>query len=223
MRTFDEILGIAATRKGGREAVLNDTRAPLSPQALADVPDDRWLAQMARCIFQSGISWQVVDRKWPEIEAAFGGFSVGRTALLSDDDVDALLRDPRIIRSAPKVLAIRHNAAWMQEVAAEHGAFARRVADWPAQDFAGLLDWLKTSGQRLGGNTGAYVLRFVGRDGFILSRDVVARLQAEGVIDRAPTSKKAMAAVQAAFNTWAEQSGLPLTTISRVLAQSIDG
>jgi hypothetical protein len=41
------------------------------------------------------------------------------------------------------------------------------------------------------------------------------------VIDKAPTSKKGWMAVQAAFNQWQAESGLPLTTISRVLAQSI--
>jgi len=50
---------------------------------------------------------------------------------------------------------------------------------------------------------------------------VLARLAAEGVIDKAPTSKMAWAAVQEAFDTWRAQSGQPLTTISRVLAQSI--
>jgi hypothetical protein len=49
----------------------------------------------------------------------------------------------------------------------------------------------------------------------------VARLVAEGVVDKAPSSKKAWAAVQDAFNTWRAQSGQSLTTISRVLAQSI--
>ena len=55
---------------------------------------------------------------------------------------------------------------------------------------------------------------------FILSRDVTARLIAEGVIDKPATSKTALKSVQAAFNTWMEQSGRSLTEISRVLAMS---
>lgn len=65
-------------------------------------------------------------------------------------------------------------------------------------------------------------MRFMGKESFVLSKDVVARLIVEGVIDKAPTSKKAMKDVQAAFNTWKAQSGRTLTEISRVLAQSID-
>ena len=221
MRTFDEILQIAADRKGGRDAVLADIPKPLTADALAAIPDDRWLAAMARGIFQAGISWTVVNNKWPGIEEAFDGFDIGRTALMSDDRLDQLLADTRIIRSPPKVVAIQQNAVFIQETAAEAGSFGRKIGDWPGEDFASLLDWLKKQGQRLGGNTGAYMLRTMGKDGFMMSGDVVARLVEEGVIDGPPTSKRAMAAVQGAFNTWADQSGQPLTTISRVLAQSI--
>lgn len=222
MRPFAQILAIAAARKGSEAAVLSDTRPPLTPQALAAIPDDRWLSMMAKVIFQAGISWQVVERKWPEIEAAFDGFAPGPLSMMDDDRFDALLADPRVIRSGAKIAAIRDNAAFVRQVSAESGGFGRRIADWPAADFAGLLAWLERNGSRLGGNSGAYVLRFMGRDGWILSRDVVARLRAEGVIDGKPGSRKAMAAVQAAFDRWQAESGLPLTTISRVLAQSID-
>jgi 3-methyladenine DNA glycosylase Tag len=80
---------------------------------------------------------------------------------------------------------------------------------------------MKKRGARLGGATGQYFLRFMGVDSFILSRDVTARLIAEGVIDKSPTSKRAMTAVQAAFNQWQEQSGRSLTEISRILAMSV--
>ncbi|MEZ5769535.1 MAG: hypothetical protein R3D80_19145 [Paracoccaceae bacterium] len=49
----------------------------------------------------------------------------------------------------------------------------------------------------------------------------MARLTAEGVIDGPATSKRALAAIQAAFNTWAAQSGRSLREISRTLAFSI--
>lgn len=223
MRSYEEILDIAAERKGGRAAVLDGILAPLSADELAAIPDARWLAQMARGILQAGISWTVVEKKWPGITEAFHGFDVPRLAMMSEDWFDELLADTRIIRSAPKVRAIQQNAVFIQEVSAAHGSFGRRVGDWPAEDFAGLLDWLKREGARLGGATGAYALRQMGKEGYILSGSVVARLVAEGVVDKAPASKKAWAAVQYAFNTWQAESGQSLTVISRVLAQSIDG
>ncbi|WP_028028735.1 DNA-3-methyladenine glycosylase I [Gemmobacter nectariphilus] len=221
MRSYDEILAMAAERKGGFGAVLDDIPVPLGADALAAIPDDRWLSTMARCIFQAGISWKVVEAKWPGIEEAFHGFDIGRVSMMDDAWFDALVADPRVIRSAPKIAAIRDNAAFIRRVAEEHGSFGRKVADWPASDFAGLVAWLAKQGSRLGGSTGPYVLRFMGRDGYILSQDVVKRLVAEGVIDGPPTSAKARAAVQRAFDEWQAQSGQPLTTISRVLARSI--
>jgi len=221
MRKFDDILMMAVERKGGFNAVLGDITPPKSPEEIAAIPDNDWLAQMARGIFQAGISWKVVENKWPGINEAFEGFDTGRLSMMSDDWFDALLKDTRVIRSAPKIRAISDNAVFIRQVASEHGRFGKRIADWPDEDFFGLLDWLQKEGSRLGGNTGAYTLRIMGRDGFMMSKDVVARLVAEGIIDKAPTSKAAKKAVQEAFNQWRAESGRSLTEISRVLARSI--
>ena len=221
MRTFDEILAIAAERKGGVDAVLADIPTPLDADALAAIPDSLWLARMTRGIMQAGISWKVVENKWPGIEEAFLNFDIGAIGLQPDDWYYDLCEDTRIIRSPPKVRAVLDNAQFIRRVSAEYGSFGRKVGDWPAGDFAGLIDWLKTEGARLGGSTGPYVLRFMGKESYILSADVVARLVAEGVVDKEPTSKKAMAAVQAAFDQWRAESGQNLTVISRVLAQSV--
>lgn len=216
MRSFEEILDIAADRKGGRSAVLEGMVPPKSAEEIAQIPDDRWLAAMARGIFQAGISWKVVENKWPDIEDAFHGFDVGRVSMMSDDWFYDLVEDRRVIRSAPKIRAIQENAVFILDK-----NFGTRVADWPAEDFVGLLEWMQKNGSRLGGGTGSYLLRSMGKESYIMSKDVVARLVAEGVIDKAPTSKKAKQAVQEAFNAWKAESGFNLSDISRVLAQSI--
>jgi 3-methyladenine DNA glycosylase Tag len=218
MRHFADIAALAIARKGSLEAILSGLPAMKTPADLAAIPDDRWLAQMARGIFQAGISWSVVDAKWPGIEAAFMGFAPGPVSMIEGDALDTLIADPRVIRSAPKIIAIRDNAATLRA----HPGFGARVAAWPEADFTGLLDWLSRDFSRLGGTTGQYLLRIMGKDGFILTRDVLARLQAEGVISGAPGSAKAMRAIQAAFSQWRAESGLTLSQISRVLAQSID-
>ena len=55
----------------------------------------------------------------------------------------------------------------------------------------------------------------------IFNENLIKVLIDEGIIDKAPTSQKALAAVQEAFNAWMDQSGRSLTEISRVLAMSI--
>lgn len=220
MQSYQEILAISARRKGGEAAVLEGIPVPKTAAELADIPDDRWLSAMARGVFQAGFNWQVVENMWPGFETAFHGFDVGRCALMDDEWFDTLVSDTRIVRHGAKIMSVRDNAAFVSETSRAHNGFGRFIADWPSDDYVGLLERLKKDGSRLGGATGQYMLRSMGRDGFILSRDVVARLIAEGVVDKPPTSKGAMRSVQEAFNIWAEQSGKGLTHLSRVLAMS---
>ena len=218
MRTFDELYAIAAERKGGADA-LEDLIPLPDPDATA-MSEDRWLAIMTKCIFQAGFNWKVVENKWDGFEAAFHGFDVDRCAFLHDEDMDRLMADKGIIRNGPKIRTVIDNAHFLQGLRDEGGA-GTVLGGWPSTDYIGLLERLKKDGARLGGMTGQYAMRFAGRDAFILSRDVTARLIAEGVIDKPATSKTAMRAVQAAFNTWMEQSGRGLTEISRVLAFTV--
>lgn len=220
MRHFDEIFEIAAARHDGPEALDAALSPPLPATELAAIPEDRWLSIMAKCVFQAGFNWKVIENRWPGFEAAFDGFDVGRCAFMDDKKFDALLQDTSIVRNGMKIATVRDNAAFLLELRDQGGAGVV-LGGWPSQDYIGLLDLLKTQGSRLGGSSGQYAMRFAGRDSFILSRDVTARLVAEGVIDKPATSKTAMRAVQAAFNTWMDQSGRSLTEISRVLAMSV--
>ncbi|QPH53650.1 DNA-3-methyladenine glycosylase I [Pontivivens ytuae] len=222
MRTYDQIFALAAERQGGAEALEAKLTKPMPQAELEAVPDDRWLSAMTRAIFQAGFNWKVVDSMWPGFETAFRGFDVGHCAMMSDERLEELTSDTSIVRHGAKIRAVRENAAFLQELAQEHGQPAGVViARWPAEDYVGLLAMLKKRGTRLGGTTAQYMLRFMGRDSFILAQDVVARLEAEGVIDGPATSQKAQRAIQAAFNEWAAQSGRSLTEISRTLAMSI--
>ncbi len=221
MRRFDELYAIAAARKGGEEALEALLDTPRSAAELAAIPDDRWLSAMARQVFQAGFSRKVIAAKWDGFEAAFDGFDPEHVALYGDDELDRLLADARIIRNGQKITAVVQNAALIRDLEDEHGSAAQVFAHWPGADLAGLLEMMKKRGSRLGGNTGQRVLRMMGRDSYVLTPDVTARLKAEGVISGPATSHRAMAAVQAAFNSWAEQSGRPLTQISQVLAYSI--
>ena len=215
MRTFDELYAIAAERKGGAEAL--EELFPLPDPKVTEIPEDRWLANLTKCIFQAGFNWKVIENKWDGFEAAFHGFDVDRCAFLHDEDMDRLMADKGIVRNGPKIRTVIENAHFLQSLRDEGGA-GQVLGGWPSEDYIGLLDRMKKDGARLGGMTGQYAMRFAGRDAFILSRDVTARLIAEGVIDKPATSKTAMKSVQAAFNTWMEQSGRGLTEISRVLA-----
>ena len=221
MRDFGEIHDIAAKRKGGGPALDALLSRPLSQGDLAATTEDRWLSTMAKSLFQAGFNWKVIEAKWAGFEAAFDGFDPQRVAFYNDEHMDRLLADKRIVRNGAKIAAVIENARFVNDLKAENGNFGAFFADWPNEDFVGLLEFLKKRGARLGGTTGQRVMRVMGRDAFMLSSDVIARLIAEDVIDKPPTSKRDLAAVQTAFNTWATQSGRSLTEISQVLAMSV--
>lgn len=79
------------------------------PQHTAKTLDD-FLEHLSKGVFQAGISWRVVDVKWPSNTKAFHSFSVERVARMNDRDIDTLVKDERVIRSRPKIAAAVHNA-----------------------------------------------------------------------------------------------------------------
>lgn len=222
LRSFADIWDRAVARKGGEAEVEKLLPTLRTPAELAAIPDDRWLSMMSKCVFQAGFSWSVVDKKWPGTEAAFWDFSPARCRAMSDEEFDALLKDTRIIRNGAKVRSVQNNAAFVMDLATEHGSAGKAFAGWPMSDYIGLLDLLKTRGDRLGGGAGMMFLRFMGKDSWVTSPDMVKALAREGVIDGAPDTKKARKATQAAFDAWAAESGRPFAHISRVLAMSVD-
>lgn len=222
MTDFSTIRARAARRKGG-EAVLESLLPPVPSQAaLADVPDDRILAEMAKRIFCSGFVWSVIDRKWPGFEEAFLQFQPSALLFQPDEFWHDLAQDGRIVKHPQKIKSVRDNAAFVTAIAKEHGSFGRFLSQWPADDQVGLLDLMAKRGGRLGGKTGQYFLRFIGFDGFVTSPDMAAALRDAGLdIAADPTSKGDMKKVQAQINAWAAETGLPRVHLSRILAMSI--
>jgi 3-methyladenine DNA glycosylase Tag len=194
---------------------------PKTARQLETIPDHRWLAMMTRCIFQAGFNWKVIDNKWPGFEDAFEGFNPVRWAMAPDEDLDALARDTRIVRNPQKIITVRDNAVYVQGLVRDHGSAGAFFSKWPSTDQVGLMAHMKKHASRMGGNSAQYFLRFMGKDGFMLSRDVVAALIREGVVDRQPTSKADLAQTQEAFNVWTAQSRRPMTQVSRTLAMSV--
>ncbi|MCH8497447.1 MAG: DNA-3-methyladenine glycosylase I [Marinobacter sp.] len=219
---FDSIYERAAARKGGEQAL--QALLPVVPDSrfLRERGDDRYLAEMTRCIFRAGFVWRVIDNKWPDFEAAFEGFVPAYWQQVPPDVLETLGRDTRVVRNMQKICTVPDNARMIVDASRDSGGFGHFLADWPSDDQAGLLLWLKRHGARLGGNTAQYFLRMVGWDGYILSNDVMAALRRDKLLDATPGSKKALHQVQQAFNQWHQDTGMPYTHLSRIVACSID-
>ena len=222
MTAFKTIRARAEKRKGGPKALAKLLPANPDAKALAKLPDDRILADMTKRVFCAGFAWSVIENKWPDFEKAFLGFKPAKLAFQPDEFWGALMDDKRIVRNGAKIMSVRDNAQFVQSIAKEHGSFGKFLANWPASDEIGLLNLLTKQGSRLGGNTGQMFLRFVGWDGFVTSKDVVACLRDAGLdIAEEVKSKGDLAKVQAAFNAWAEETNLPYAHLSCICALSV--
>ncbi|MFC1664811.1 DNA-3-methyladenine glycosylase I [Pseudomonadota bacterium] len=192
-----------------------------SARSLAEIPDHRYLSEMAKCIFRSGFVWRVVENKWDNFERVFHDFDPASCASMSDEELETLMRDTSIIRYFKKIKSVRDNAQFILDIADEHDRFAKFISKWPEDNIVELFGMLKKRGSRLGGHTGQYFLRYMGKDTFIFSKDVTAVLISQGIVDKEPSNQKELQATQQAFNQWKNESGRPLCQISRILAMSV--
>ena len=221
MTPFKAIRARAAKRKGGEAALASLLPKVPSQKALARVTDDRVLAEMAQRIFSAGFVWSVIEKKWPGFEAAFLGFEPEAAQLPAGRVLGGPADDKRIVRNPQKIKAVRDNAAFVLDIAKEHGSFGKFLGAWPADDQVGLLEVLGKRGARLGGMTGQYFLRFIGKDIYIASNDMIACLRDAGLDISGATSKKDQRKIQDQLNAWAKETGLPYTHLSRICAMSI--
>lgn len=221
MTTFAKIRKAAEKRLGadGLAARLPDVKPPA---ALRKVGDDRYLSLMSLRIFRAGLKHEMVDAKWPEFERAFHGFEPRRVRAMSDEAVEKLMDDKRLIRHLGKLKSVQANAAAMCDIAGEHGGFGAFLAGWLGSDIVGLWDVLAKRFTQLGGNSGPYFLRMAGKDTFVPTPFVVKALNHWGALEGEPKGKAGRAQLQAIFNAWAEETGMPLAHLSMTLAVSVE-
>lgn len=195
----------------------------LSKEQLIAKSDGQYLSAISQRVFRAGMTHSVVDARWPAFEKAFWGFDPEKMIMLSPEQIEAFAKDKALIRHLTKMRTIPLNAQMILDIRREyHMSFAEFIATWPIEDIIGLWALLKKRGARLGGRSGAGFLRLVGKDTFLLTSDVVARLNANGIIQGTPTSQSDLKLVQQTFNHLHQQSGRPLCQLSAMLSLSIN-
>lgn len=121
-----------------------------------------YLDVISRAVFQSGMSWRVVEAKWEGFREAFSGFDPGVVAAFTDDDVERLAGDTRIIRNRRKIEATISNAQAMLELEAQPGGFAGWLRSH--SDFDATVAALRGEFRFLGDTGAYYFLYVVGED-----------------------------------------------------------
>jgi DNA-3-methyladenine glycosylase I len=125
----------------------------IKPKSLAD-----YLEVMSKAGFQAGISWQVVETKWPAIREAFDGFNPEVISQYSNTKKADLLEDARVIRNHLKIEAVVYNAQKIIELDAKYGGFRKYLRSFGS--YEELVKDLRKKFKFLG-EMGAYYFLFV--------------------------------------------------------------
>ncbi len=208
----------ACERKGGEAALEYLLGKPLSAEDVANIPDDRFLAEFTKKVFQAGFVWRVIENKWANFERLFFEFDVDKVLLMPDEMLEQRAQNPDIIRNYNRVKTIRENALMIHDISREYGSFGQFVVSHDKSNIIGLWQFLKQRGARLGGNSGPYALRALGIDTFVLSPDVKAYFNQRGIISGSATSKRSLQAIQTGFTQLQQESGRSLQELSLIIA-----
>jgi DNA-3-methyladenine glycosylase I len=72
---------------------------------------------------QAGLSWETILKRREGYRTAFKQFDPKKVALMTDQELEALLQNPGIIRNRLKVFSARKNAVAFLEIQKEFGSF----------------------------------------------------------------------------------------------------
>jgi len=222
MRDYKWLHEYCLNRFGSAAELEAHLPVPKTPAQLREISDDRYLSTMALRVFRAGLKHSLVDAKWPAFEEVFFGFDPDKVVLMGAEHLERLMQDTRIIRHLGKLKSVPRNAQMILDVEKQYGSFGAFIADWPVQDITGLWQYLAKHGNQMGGLSAPRFLRMVGKDTFIPTWDVVAALNAQGIVDKVPSSKRDQALVQEVFNQWQAESGRPLCQLSAMLAYTVN-
>ncbi len=137
----------------------SEMKAPeqINPQRLGD-----YLDVMSKAVFQTGMSWRVVENKWTGTREVFHDFDAERVASMSLAEIDAIAGDTRVIRNRRKIEAIVSNAARMVELDKQHGSFKSYLRSHGG--FEGTVAALRKEFKFLGDMGAYYMLYVVGEE-----------------------------------------------------------
>ncbi len=125
--------------------------------------DEAYFENFTRVIFQAGLNWKVVDKKWPTMVKAFEKFSIAKVASFTDKDAARLLKDEGIVRNKNKVCATIQNAAEFQNIRKQYGSFQKYLDSLDkSENYAAVVSDLTKRFKHLGPSSAGTFLYTVG-------------------------------------------------------------
>ncbi|MCZ2856145.1 MAG: DNA-3-methyladenine glycosylase I [Candidatus Bathyarchaeota archaeon] len=127
--------------------------------------DNAYFENMTRIIFQAGLSWKLIDKKWPRFRKAFMNFHIEQVAQFNNDDVEQLMNNPSIVRNRAKILATTNNARQFQNIAKGFGSFQRFIDSLDkSNNYALVVKVLNKRFNRIGPSSARIFLYSVGEN-----------------------------------------------------------
>ncbi len=126
--------------------------------------DDGYFEQMSKVVFRAGLNWSVIEKKWPDIKRAMANFSIDAVAQFDADDIDRLLKDDGMIRSAKKIAGVIGNARAVQKIQQDFGSFPKYLQAVKANGEEALLKDLRKRFAFLGESSSVMFLFAVGEE-----------------------------------------------------------
>jgi 3-methyladenine DNA glycosylase Tag len=132
------------------------------PEQIKPASLDDYLEVMSKAVFQSGMSWKVVEAKWPGTREAFHNFDIKKVAALDEHNIDSLTQDTRVIRNYRKLNAVVFNAQQMIALDQQHNGFKNYLRS--QVDFDATLTMIRKDFKFMGPTGVYYFLYVVGED-----------------------------------------------------------
>jgi Methyladenine glycosylase len=125
----------------------------IEPRDLSD-----YFEVLTKAVFQSGMSWRVIEAKWDGFREAFDSFEPRKVSAYTPDDVDRLAQDTRIVRNRRKIQATVDNAVEMVALEDQEGGLVSLLRSQGSFD-----DTVAELRRRFSflGDTGAYYFLYV--------------------------------------------------------------
>jgi len=89
--------------------------------------DSLWFEFLTLEGAQAGLSWRTIVNKIKGYQQSFKNFDIKKVAVMTDDELDLLLTNPKIIRNRLKVYSTRNNAQQMLKIQREFGSFDKYI------------------------------------------------------------------------------------------------
>jgi DNA-3-methyladenine glycosylase I len=112
--------------------------------------DSEYFERMSRALFTAGLSWTMVEKKWPNFRKAFAAFSTEKVGKMTERDVKSLMGNEGIVRNERKIRATIHNAGQFTKLKKEFGSFKGYIASF-GKDEGRFQEDLQEKFQHVGG------------------------------------------------------------------------